>query len=170
MKKEVIKEGDVVKILEPNVFVRVGYPFNLEYAKNNLVTEEEREMIGKLSRDICFIDQYTRNERTYNSILNAVAYKKLKDSGFGGNERKIFTKIDDTLDLEANYTVISKKMVRTGIYSHGSKGSYYPEDADPPTLYSCRNHQILQLGKIWEDDFLHFQEPLWIEKRFVVKV
>jgi hypothetical protein len=161
--KEVIRIQDTVKIINPMVFVRVGYPYNLQYAKDNLVTKEEKNLIEILSGG-------WDGENTYQTILKAVAYKKLKESGFGGNSRQIFTEKNDRVDLNVDYEVLEKKMVKTGIYCRGSKGSWEcPVDCDPPTLRNSRNHQILKVQKVYKD-LMDYEDPFWIEKKNVVKI
>ena len=43
---KVFKIGELVKIINPEVFVRCGYPFDKKYAKENLITKEETEKIS----------------------------------------------------------------------------------------------------------------------------
>lgn len=168
-KREVFNVGDRVKITNAEIFERVGYPFTLDYAIKNLVTPEDHELITKLAgmRE----DRVTN--KIYNQIERTVAYKRLRQAGFGGRERKLYTRLDNTYRNELA-TVVSKRVVRTGkYYSAHSSTDYWGEyDYEPAGLENAKSHIILGLQL---DKFNHLLRvgdlgDLQIEAKNVVKI
>ena len=153
---KVFRYGDTVKIINPEFFVRCGYPLTLEDAKERLVSQKQREMICALLNENYCIDKIGYAEPTiddlsfrdvdshsfYHKILDEVAYFQLYKARFGGSERKIYTKrLDNLLNHEA--VVISKRTVKTGTRVNG----YYDEDGgSPPYLSQEKTHIILTVN------------------------
>lgn len=140
MKKEIIRIGDRVRIVIPKFVVRVGYPFGLEYAENNLVSDEEKEKIRRL---LGYVDGVKFGEvtktKSYRKILHEVCLNKLKQVGFGGNARRIhieeISSLKDTI-----FQVSDKRVVKTGDYM---AARHWDDDYAPAYLSNCRAHVLL---------------------------
>jgi hypothetical protein len=93
-RKNVIRVGDKVKIINPEVFVRTGYPLTTDMIKESHITNEQKQLLDKLMETTgnrkytLYTDnintEYDRLEHVFSTIL-------LKSKGFGGNERKVHT-------------------------------------------------------------------------------
>ena len=59
-RKNVIRVGDKVKIINPEIFIRVGYPLTTEMIKESHITEEQKALLDKLMTTVGM----SRNERT----------------------------------------------------------------------------------------------------------
>ena len=174
MKKQVFHINDKIVIKNPLFFVRCGYPFNRQYAKDNLVTAHEKELINQLVGRDPFGTGYL--ETAHDKILDVVAYIKLIQSNFGGPERKVFTKeIPELLGKEA--TVFNKKYVKTGIRDDGYQSG--ENEWQPTVLKNEKTHVLLLLGGLpmWpEDELLGFKSDAlwdhnyWIEEIHVEKI
>ncbi len=141
----VIRPGDRVKVVNPLVFVRVGYPFDIDYAIENLITKEEKQKIDGLVgyydysvfRSPSVKESYCRDK-----IFKIFAYYKLVGAGFGGNKREIHTKEERSLAGQ-EFNVFSKRYVVTG---EREPGYYDGNEGQPPTLNNTKRHVILDLG------------------------
>lgn len=133
-RKDVIRVGDRVKIINPTEFIRCGYPLTTDIIIENHITPEQKELMWKLLATAGYKQlyplftnatdyEYSKLERTFATIL-------LKSKGWGGKERKIYTQYVDKY-LNKIGIVHSKKCVKTGTYSpsRSSQGYYdsYPE-------------------------------------------
>lgn len=154
----IIRVGDRVQIINPEVFVRVGYPWNKQYVIDNVITKEEKEKVIELlkgvyieEKDLCgnlikgikydYLD-YDKS-RTYDEIIDRLAYYKLQKNHFGGNKRQVFTKTEESLKDQIVF-VDSKRYVKTGTYSCG----WYDEDGGEPSYLSNeKTHIILNVYK-----------------------
>ena len=47
-RKNVIRIGDKVKIINPEIFQRVGYPMTTQIIKESHITDEQRRLLDKL--------------------------------------------------------------------------------------------------------------------------
>jgi hypothetical protein len=144
---------------------RVGYPWNKEYVKKHIITDEQRKAITELMakfglswsadndviHDIPVGFDSGFDEHCYNNILDEIAYRVLRKNGFGGNERTLHTVLKEKYQ-DKFAEVRAKRTVKTGTYCHGSCGSYYePDDYDPPVLLEERTHVLLQV-EIFSDE------------------
>ena len=144
MKKYVIRPGDTVRIINPEFFLRCGYPLSLKDGIK-MVLEDEKDK--ELFHGLCdhFGISITNPRKDYYRIIDILAYYKIRNSGFGGRERKIYTrKVEEAKGHE--FTVLSKKMVMTGHYVPGTNFSYFDEcEHEPPYLEGAKSHMILYL-------------------------
>src|SRR5574343_863189 len=138
----IIRVGDKVKILNPELFVRCGY----ELTPNNKdlqseVMEKYKDKIDdfikslfwpiqKVNASILFEEEYSywydQDVNTLESkIINALCYYEVKKKGFGGKERKIYTthvnKMKDVIGK-----VVKIKFHKTGTYTSGNYNAYDP--------------------------------------------
>lgn len=153
---KIIRAGDKVKIVNPEVFVRCGYPL----CKADL-KEEIYQHYGKLIEDIMYSvgkgnKLISRNEESLfpaadimidpfnNKFIDELASIRLRAKKFGGNERKIFTKRYEDLKDKVFY-VRGTRFVQTGFYVPGDSSQYYSEydDFTPPYLDKAKTHKIL---------------------------
>lgn len=146
MKKHVIREGDWVRIVNPEMFVRCGYPLSIEDCKAELddtLTPQIRAIL---------IDQIGYDgdmSRAIEDILGRFAYYDLKAKRFGGRERTIHTEYNESLKGEM-VQVHGKKVCYTGTYVLGSRNW---EDCDPPYLDHPKAHIILSVSTGYFDTY-----------------
>jgi hypothetical protein len=170
-KKDVIRVGDVVKIKEPNMFVRCGYPLSFEDMRKDVEKKHSAD-ISKFLYSLKIpcggnyfdINQKFKNSREFDKIRDALAYYFLKQCSFGGNERTIHTKVNETYrNTEA--IVVAIQFVKTGTYSPGYHGGFW-DDNEPSALYNQETHKILHVRlpyAIYGNDYPKI-EACWVEK------
>jgi len=150
---KIIRRGDVVRIKNPEMFIRCGYPLSFPDVCEE-VSEIHKEDILK------FIDKVTdikpkleirvtdpTNNRIYQAIVKELAYIRMREKKFGGSERRIFTLRNEAFK-NARAEVFGVKIVKTGDYVKGSRGydPYSGEyDYEPSYLGNEKTHKILQL-------------------------
>jgi len=174
-KKIVFRPGDKIKIVNPEIFVRCGYTLNKEEGLK-LITEEEKKKVSELVElnypltDLFY--QYSNSSdmaktRVYDEILDRLAYLKIKQAGFGGQDRKIFTKLEEKYK-DSICVVDSKRVVNTGIRDCHQEGDwetgYY---ASIPYLRRQKSHVILKVS-IYQNEYINW-ENFEIEEKNVVK-
>lgn len=156
-KNEVIRVGDYVEILNPETFIRAGYPLTTQDILDNHITPEQRKLLNELIISAGFntVKSYflTGKEKDVSELEMSFARLLLRAKGWGGRERTIHTKLEPEL-LNKVGRVVSKKYVKTGTYvSGGAHGwSSYGEDYDyePPYLKDERTVCIYELS-IWAE-------------------
>ena len=150
-KDNIIRKGDKVIILSPEIFYRCGYPLD--------VVEETDKILKDHAHDIAqFIKPFGANVEPkwswgggsyadnyhIRKIAREIAYAKVKSKNFGGHTRKIYTTtMPDYQDEEV--VVENIRFVKTGIYVSGSYYSY-DGDYDPPVLCNQKTHKILDVS------------------------
>lgn len=174
-KKFVHKIGSTVKIINPLVFKRCGYKLGIEEGVE-LITLEEKNQIAKIigydMSDILAFNYSKVNShkcRSFDKILQEIAYCKIRALNFGGRERGIRTEDKKEL-LNQEYVVIQKKVVQTGTYYPGGGGiDYYTGEYDycPAYLQNVKAHVILGLSKT---NYIWSGPDFWIEEKNVVSV
>jgi hypothetical protein len=153
-KKVIYRVGDRVRIENPAVFRRVGYPLGLKEGTDHVLKNYEKDIrdlfrkidgsagfegISLLSRDIT-VD----SSRAFDTVVKELAYSYIKSQGFGGTNREIF--IVDVPELKGRIAeVASKKVVMTGTRSPGYGGSCPEDDCQPPYLAYQKSHVLLNL-------------------------
>jgi len=144
---------DLVKVVKPDVVVRVGYPLTKEMALDAAEKEYGDKIrdfmcnVGAAEADDQFFNSPEYDPRLYGDLLNAMASRYLRVKGYGGKERKIYTEVNEQLRATSGWTVISKRRVKTGTYcSGGYSGGYDGEpDYDPPYLSNEQTHTLLTI-------------------------
>lgn len=178
----VIREGDNIKIIIPEYVERVGYPLTKKIIVESM-TREQKLALYKSVAEIFGLEHYSgdlslvflnpKNEDD-NRLLYAVADKILEQKRWGGRERKIHTKVDESYKDQV-YTVLKKKVVKTGTYNRGSNGYDYWSghyDYEPPYLSNEKTHVLYGIGgynihsalQIWSETDLVYFERRCIEK------
>lgn len=184
-KKNIIRVGDKVKVINPTAFIRCGYETCITDEKEKIRSEYSESIKSFLrSLDICVepkkerynardlfntIIEHERSisdyklEIAYDRIAREVAYLKIAQDGINGNERKLYTKPMD--DIEGEIFEVKKiRFVKTGIRhsSYIEQDRYSGEDEYiPGCLEGEKTHKILTLGYI---------NPFMIEASNVEKV
>jgi hypothetical protein len=179
-KKTVIKKGDEVRIINPEFFVRCGYELTPSIVAEQFTEEQKIKLFHSIneifeiptnitsSGDLFMFDKSYKSY-VFEKILDQVAYYKVKKLGFGGPERKIYTK-----KIEQNagkiFRVYDKKVVTTGLYNgahvirdYGSGMNEY----EPAFLFQSKKHVILNLGFLDKPDWLQIGVDLQIEEKNV---
>lgn len=156
-RKDIIRVGDRVKIVVPDVVVRVGYPLTKADMMKRQTPEQLqaiRDMfksfnvrlkmdsisalgLGEADRDM---------ERLYEKIRYAMAGEMLAQAGWGGKQRRIHTyTLKAIKGLLA--TVDARRVVKTGDYNRGcSSQDYWGEyDYDPAYLSNEKSHVLYKL-------------------------
>lgn len=168
MKKQVFKIGEKVKIINPEFFIRCGYNLTIQDGLN-MITPEERQVILKmLDKKSQFNYSYHGGDKIFDKILNEIAYSKIRGMGFGGKERKIFTKRIENL-TNGTGTIISKKTVKTGKYESGYVSGWETPEYNPPFLGNEKTHIILSLDLVENPDEIYL-DALRIEEKNVEKI
>lgn len=155
VKRVIYHVDDIVRIVEPEIVLRVGYPLT----KNDALDAVEKEygqviqafmvQVGAAQADDPFFNSPEYDPRLYGDLLNVMASRWLRVKNYGGKERKVYTERDESL-LQTQWRVLSKRTVKTGIYNRGGySGRYDAEpDYDPPYLENEQTHVLLALEPI----------------------
>jgi hypothetical protein len=157
-KKNIIRVGDMVKIISPEFFIRCGYPLTIDMERENVrknyqdkinkfIYELVQEEVSKSSPNKTVTHGFYDREfyRTENEIANALAYAFINAKKFGGYERKIYTEHHEDI-RDKILRVSSIFFVKTGTYSPGHWYSCLDEeDWEPACLVKEKTHKILSL-------------------------
>lgn len=146
-KKPIYRPGDRVVIMQPQVFIRCGYPFDIVAETGRILNEHEQdiwELIGKIDPSEKPRRIFTENDMR--AVASRLARIVAMRRGYDGNERRIYTRFEaDILGKEG--TVYSKRVVKTGNRYGPSSGQDYNGDwyGDPGGLSDEKTHIILQV-------------------------
>lgn len=144
-----IKVGDKVRIINPQIFVRCGYPLCIsDVAK----TIDQKIIIDCLVQcgvytfeqleNLIKYHPYHKMQRAYRKILDGIALAVMVSKGFGGSERKIYTReIEEFRDKIVQ--VESKRQVVTGDRYPGCGPGYYGDEAEGPSLENQVRHTLI---------------------------
>lgn len=165
-KRTVYHVDDLVRIINPQVVKRVGYPLTKEQAVD-AAEKEYNEKIYAFMRDISVSpNEFTVHDadpRLYGDLVDAVSSYWLRLNGYGGKERKIYTETDERIRNTSGWRVLSKRIVKTGTYSNGGYfgGSLWDMEPDyvPPHLSNEQSHVLLTIEPTSPD----VKEPWAIE-------
>lgn len=193
---KIIRPGDTVRIINPEMFVRCGYPISLTdvYVKiekeyedflDKIIEEFHHRVLGDEkttplldSKEWEFATNYSKScsgpfrNKTKIKLTYALAYEFTHFKGFGGTTRKIYTKTEEDL-RDKEFKVYSTFKVNTGDYY---PPSYCPPSYDemcgewnPGGLENMKSHKILELC---DPDFISsvYTSPVQIEAKNVRKL
>lgn len=163
--KNLIRVGDRVKIVNPEVVMRWGYPLSKKIVRDTMITKEQKDalitmmrvfngstptpIVQELPHDLFDMqdDEVPMNidYDTYDKILNELAHKILKDKGYGGNERKLYTTMKESLRDKVG-CVHERIVVKTGTHVGGGGSYSYNGDFDyePPYLDNEKTHVLFK--------------------------
>lgn len=176
MKKTVYRHGDKVRIVTPELFIRCGYPKTIE-SETKIVIEEQGEQIKKMLKELGLrepfglYDTNTWFGRAFNKIAREIAYCRLKQNGFGGSKRELYTQNEPDLKGKT-FQVVGKRCVKTGDYTAPSWGydSWYGcHEYDPGYLSNEKTHVILEIQPCDMIRF-HREKEMEIEEVHVEKL
>jgi len=153
---DVIRKGDLVKVVKPEVFVRCGYPMTVASSREE-VDGKYKEALYRFLRELDKIDEAGESENNqvsdmkyksvrdfedtiYDSIMTILAERNLKRKRFGGAKRSIYTETNPVIEGKF-YKVLEKTTCVTGDY-YPSSGWY---DYEPAGLAGMQVHVILKL-------------------------
>lgn len=180
--KHVYHIGDKVRIVEPQLFLRVGYPLSLAVAMEHI--RKHHSMHVAMLMDKIRGAKPTSGEEPFaaadwlmgqplppahDGLVRAAAYAWMKAQSFGGKERRIHTEINEAL-RGRKALVKAKRVVKTGDYSSGSyvvdyDGGY--SGGEPPSLSNEKSHVLLEVEPVRPPTVGMFDEillPVWIEE------
>jgi hypothetical protein len=153
-KQEIIKIGDRIKIVNPQMFIRCGYPLDLQELTKEISIKYYEEIKAFVDKIVFPEEKRTKNslfalgirlkekEREFEDIARHLAYRIIAKKKFGGNERTIYTK--ERVDLKGKeFLVVNTKTVVTG--------TYFPPSGDRDEFESgglthMKQHKILSLS------------------------
>ena len=173
VKKHVFRVGDPIKIKMPVIVERVGYPLNIQKVKDEHFSVEEKQKIREMLQvfgfgyaDCPLLD--TKPDKIYDSIVDVIARAKLKQLGWGGRERSLHLKTEESLIDKVVY-IKAKKVVHTGTYVPGSGGyDYWGEyDYDPAYLSNRKTHVLLGFHSYPYNEIHSNDGTVWIEEKNV---
>ncbi len=176
-RKNVIRVNDVVKIVNPEFVVRVGYPLSKKMIQSSL-THEQLALVKAIfnqfdiSTDALFDSSRppSEGERAYEKVLDILSGVLLAKKLWGGSQRSIHTElIEKHRDIQC--TVMEKRFVKTGKYQPGwSSVDYWGEyDYEPAYLEDEKTHALLRVN-IYDYETVLFGTYLEIEAKNVVKM
>jgi len=167
MAKSIYREGAKFRVINPEVFVRCGYPETVESAIIKLKMEHllktgesiektlwksipsfgyDKDALKEDALGFKLRDKYDPDG--YKQVVYQLGRIYLRDVlHFGGGERKLYTKTVERLDGEiVTYDGDRKNKVhKTGTYSKGWSGcDYWGEwDSEPTTLEDQKTHLLI---------------------------
>ena len=158
-KSAAIKVDDVVRVVNPLIIQRVGYDYTFEDAWLESQVEYKEEIYALLRKA-----KVSRWNIVEKAIVSSLAYDRVKKKFKDGNERKIYTKLKESL-RDRQVTVVSKKTAKTGIYYPPYHGNGYDDyDGEPGGLTDGKTHILLEI------DVFDEEGRIWIEQTNVVKL
>lgn len=140
-KRDILREGDRIKVIDPRIVIRVGYP------KCHADFIEEVTVKHKTAVEALFKTKRMR-KRAYSNL----AYEALGAASFGGLQRSVhLCNKPEILGFEA--TVRSAHTVVTGKYyppcsSRSYEGEY---DYEPGGLSNCVYVRLVSIWYQWEN-------------------
>jgi len=181
----IIRVDDEVRIIRPEFFVRCGYSMTFEQACKEVMKkhgESIREFIESIGiitlENLDYYSNVGNVGYTQDKIVAAFAYDHLRNKGFDGKERKIYTIYNENYVRKNNgvFKVTKIKYVKTGVYRPGNYVNDYYEgyDYSPAYLSNEKTHKILQLEYDWPfvigNDETGCIATGWIEAKNVEKI
>lgn len=183
-KSDQIRIGDLVKIIDPQIFVRCGYPLCISDVAAKI---EPAAVIDFLSRAgagtaeeisrIIIHHPHHRLQRAYKDAARAGALAAMIAHGFGGSARRIYTKEMPEL-LGCIVRVEGKRRVVTGDRYAGCGPGYWGDEAEGPALENQQHHTLISFdpytrygntGLSFAMAVAYTDKPYEIEQRFVEK-
>lgn len=173
-KRNIIRIDDRVKIINPEVVIRWGYPLSKQIVKDTLITPEQKEATYALLRAFGVVppapilsNLFPQDTYLYDKVMDLLAYEILKQKQFGGRERKVYSERKESL-LNATGYVVEKKVVQSGTYKSGGGSYSYDGDYDytPPYLSVTKAHVLCRVYVDWKEGIcmnINDEGGVWIE-------
>ena len=183
IKRNIIRTRDKIKIINPEIIDRWGYPLTTQIVKDTLITQEHKDAIyamlakfrGCPQPPLVLPNDADDYDETYEKVLHTMAYEIVKKNRFGGRDRKLFTTMRESLrNKTAN--VMERKVIKTGKYHSG--GGYQSCDGDwdyePAYLENEKTHVLyriyLNYGQENVCENINVNGDIWIERKNVEKI
>jgi len=161
LKDNIIRVNDIIKIINPTIFIRCGYPLELKKV-TEMIGIEFYDTIKKFVQEVVKYDKpilkikFTNPEKEFEDISRCLAYRYIRRHNFGGNKKVFYTLY--VPELEDCFCMVEKiRMIRTGQYrpdcsSGPSQDGEY--DYEPACLIEPQYHKILT---VWNKDSCKLQ-------------
>lgn len=153
MKKHVYSKGDLVKVINPRIVRRVGYPL---CAKDLFPEAEQRLVEAKILNARTptpltykpFVDRPNDEDR----LIRELARYLLREKGWGGKERSLhYEAVDNWKPGQILRFLGDKQTVQTGT-RYGAISSYNAWEGDydyePGGLYPRKTHVLLNVAPV----------------------
>lgn len=149
---KIIRVGDLVKIINPEVFIRCGYPLDFEKMLFD-VRDKYKQDVDAFMNVILMRNGINHGDisanpyyEVANKLFKAITYMLLHVKGFGGKERKIYTENREEI-INEQFFVHKIFFVKTGkYYPIVSSGGYFEQkEYEPAYLDNQEAHKILIL-------------------------
>jgi len=167
MKPNIIRINDRVRVVEPLVVIRVGYP--------KTVADYLPEVIAKSGAALrSAIWAAGGDDGVVDKTIREIAYLVAKADGFGGTDRQLFTEVHEELRGLETY-VDGLRNRYTGTYHHGSYSSAgsswygYEENWEPAYLDPMVCHRVATLSA-WVGNPFPSMKLIDIETRNLEKI
>jgi len=137
--KQVFHVGDTFTIAVPDIVYKVGYDYDFNAAMKEVINQygdEVRSLMGAV------LGRSYDNKKTYDKVVNALAYGLLRSRRYTSTTRQLYTTHKPELHGR-DFIVSAKQVVYTGTYTPGYSRSYPEYDAEPPTLTDSKAHVLL---------------------------
>lgn len=170
MKRDIIRINDVVQVTNPLQFERCGYPLvpamELEAAYKDHF-DDVCALVAKVEQsqnpDLVLLPIRANNPsdlKVIHAILCQLSYVRCRAKAFGGNERRIYTTLNNSIRHWFG-VVCGKRVVYTGTRVPGYNSPSYPEDNEPPAFTQAKPHVILRLRA--DKDIHHNSDDSYLE-------
>jgi hypothetical protein len=143
---DVIRKDDLVKVVNPHVFVKCGYDWNFKEARKEVFKKESKK-ISEICKRYDFSPRYSSDHRTVeDKIIDVLAHGLLSSRKRAGSKRKIFTeKCEDVKGQVLRVTDFFYK--KTGFYSVDVEENCYGDNYYYNYLDKQKTHKILKAQK-----------------------
>lgn len=171
-KRDIIRIGDEVEVINPIFVKRCGYPLCISDLEKELVDkhgDDIRDFLIKVG--VCKKTTYdifdNENNRPYIpvKVLEEMARIMLRSRGFGGDERSLHTE-EKTDVMGKRYSVLGRKVVKTGTRMHGSHSRSYDGEYeyDPPYLADEKTHLLFFIDESTRFNSIYSRVSEWKNK------
>lgn len=147
MRNKSFKIGDKIRIMNPEFFIRVGYPLTLSDAYEH-IEDDWKLLIQKINKNSP--EYFKITEKMKFQLRRDLAYSYLQTKSFGGNKRELYTvKLNNPHWYYEYFTIVDKKVVKTGKYEYeqidDEEYDYCRCPSFRPVLTNQKTHIILEL-------------------------
>lgn len=153
--------GSRVRIVNPEVVVRVGYPKSMHDYFQLALEQYGQRLTGALPellrssewQQMLGADPHMRTKAhpLLTKLLWAIALPLARKDHFGGAVRTIHTRSVPELKGR-EFGVLERRSAYTGYrYAGHSRSSYWDDDGEPPSLENVQHHNMLRISFYRED-------------------
>lgn len=180
--------GSRIRVVVPEVVVRVGYPRSMDDYYQQALTryglrlaETLPDILGyDLATKIRGADPSTcleiaKSNPLFSRMLWTIAYPLARKDQFGGNARTIHTVRMPEIEGR-EFTVLDRRSAYTGMRYGGHRpSSWFNDDGEPPSLEHVQHHNILMIQSgthptLRPNTAFKYTDNVWIDALNVVKI